>query len=107
MSLVSDLLLKMQMQLRSHESFLRVPVAPLPSRPSSPSPGKNWHETRKAFRPTSGQTSYEKRAELRKNLDAVKAKEKEMKDEKEAERQVRGETTHGSATAFAFSTADR
>ncbi len=34
-------------------------------------------------------TSYEKRVEQRKATSAVKAKEKEMKDEKEAERQVR------------------
>jgi rRNA-processing protein CGR1 len=51
--------------------------------------GKQWHQTKSAFRPRSGQTSYAKRVEERKALDAVKAKEKEMKDEKEAERQRR------------------
>lgn len=51
--------------------------------------GKQWHETKKAFRPGSGVTSYEKRAKQRVEMAAVKAKEKEMKDEKEAERQVR------------------
>lgn len=50
--------------------------------------GKQWHETRKAFRPTAGQTSYAKRAEKQKQEREVKAQEKEMKDEKEAERQV-------------------
>lgn len=51
--------------------------------------GKQWHIPKKAFRPGSGLTSYEKRAKERIALAAVKAKEKEMKDEKEAERQVR------------------
>jgi hypothetical protein len=50
--------------------------------------GKQWHPQKTAFRPTSGLTSYEKRQEDRKATAAVKAKEKEMKDEKEAERQV-------------------
>ncbi|KAF2013247.1 hypothetical protein BU24DRAFT_424251 [Aaosphaeria arxii CBS 175.79] len=51
--------------------------------------GKQWHDTKKAFRPRSNQTSFAKRTEERKALAAVKAKEKEMKDEKEAERQRR------------------
>lgn len=50
--------------------------------------GKQWHEPKKAFRPTTGQTSYAKRVEERKAQAAVKAKEREMKEEKEAERQV-------------------
>ncbi|CAI4216583.1 unnamed protein product [Parascedosporium putredinis] len=49
--------------------------------------GKQWHEPKKAFRPNSGLTPYEKRAKQRVEMAAVKAKEKEMKDEKEAERQ--------------------
>lgn len=57
------------------------------------SPGKQWHQQKKAFRPNAGLTSYAKRAEERKALAAVKAKEKEMKDEKEAERQVRWSRT--------------
>ena len=52
------------------------------------SPGKQWREQKKAFRPTAGLTSYALRAEQRKALVAVKEKEKEMKDEKAAERQV-------------------
>ena len=51
--------------------------------------GKQWHEQKKAFRPTAGLSSYEKRAEKRKEQDAMKAKEKEMKEEKEATRKVR------------------
>ena len=51
--------------------------------------GKQWHVKKSAFRPTAGQTSYEKRAAERKTNAAMKAKEKEMKDEKEDERQVR------------------
>ena len=50
--------------------------------------GKQWHAPRKAFRPTSGLTSYEKRTKQRMAVTATKAREKEMKDEKEAERQV-------------------
>lgn len=53
-------------------------------------PGKQWHQTKTAFRPRAGQSSYEKRVEERRAMAAVKAKEKEMKDEKEAERQVCG-----------------
>lgn len=53
--------------------------------------GKQWHAPKTAFRPGSGLTSYEKRAKERVALAAMKAKEKEMKDEKEAERQVRQE----------------
>jgi hypothetical protein len=50
--------------------------------------GKQWHGEKKAFRPTSGLTSYEKRAKDRVALAAMKAKEKELKEEKEADRQV-------------------
>lgn len=50
--------------------------------------GKNWHEPRKAFRPTAGQTSYAKRAARQAETAEVKRVEKDMKDEKEAERQV-------------------
>lgn len=51
--------------------------------------GKQWHENKTAFRPTGGLTSYEKRQGKRKELETMKAKEKELKGEKEAERQVR------------------
>jgi rRNA-processing protein CGR1 len=54
----------------------------------TPLPGKQWHEPKTAFRPKAGSSSFEKRQEERKAMAAVKAKEKEMKDEKEAERQV-------------------
>jgi len=50
--------------------------------------GKQWHVQKSAFRPTAGQTSYAKRAEAQKAQTVVKAKEREMKEEKEAERQV-------------------
>jgi rRNA-processing protein CGR1 len=52
------------------------------------SPGKQWHDNKGPFRPKAGQTSWEKRSEERKALAAVKAKEKELKEEKESERQV-------------------
>jgi hypothetical protein len=51
--------------------------------------GKQWHDNKTAFRPRANQTSWDKRTLERKALAAVKAKEKELKDEKEAERQVR------------------
>ena len=51
--------------------------------------GKQWHAPKKAFRPGSGLTSYEKRTQDRAATAMMKAKEKELKDEKEAERQVR------------------
>ena len=51
--------------------------------------GKQWHDNKTAFRPRANQTSWEKRTIERKTLAANKAKEKELKEEKEAERQVR------------------
>ncbi|TVY24595.1 rRNA-processing protein [Lachnellula hyalina] len=51
--------------------------------------GKQWHEPKSAFRPKAGNGTYEKRQEERKFMAAVKAKEKEMKEEKETERQRR------------------
>ncbi|OAL55833.1 rRNA-processing protein CGR1 [Pyrenochaeta sp. DS3sAY3a] len=51
--------------------------------------GKQWHTNKTAFRPRANQTSFEKRVEERKALAAIKAKEKELKDEKESERQRR------------------
>jgi hypothetical protein len=50
--------------------------------------GKQWHAPKKAFRPTAGLRSYEKRSQERALMAQVKAKEKEMKEEKEEERQV-------------------
>lgn len=52
------------------------------------SKGKQWHAPRSAFRPKAGNSSYEKRQGERLAMAAVKAKEREMKEEKEAERQV-------------------
>jgi rRNA-processing protein CGR1 len=54
----------------------------------TPNAGKQWHEPKKAFRPTKGLTSYEQRAKARIAQAAAKAKERELKTEKEAERQV-------------------
>lgn len=56
--------------------------------------GKQWHAKKSAFRPTTGQTSYEKRTAGQKAMTAMKAKEKEMKDEKEDRRQVRQDAYH-------------
>lgn len=54
----------------------------------TPHTGKQWHAKKSAFRLNTGQTSYAKRTNDRKAMEAMKAKEREMKDEKEAERQV-------------------
>lgn len=51
--------------------------------------GKQWHEQKKAFRPSKGLTTFEKRAKERAAMAQMKAKEKEMKEEKEAMRKVR------------------
>ena len=52
--------------------------------------GKHWHDTKKPFRKAgAGMTSYTKRLEQRKQHEAVKEHERELKEEKEAERQVR------------------
>ena len=51
--------------------------------------GKNWHTNKSAFRPNAGQSTFKKRVVERQAQAAMKAKEKEMKDEKEDERQVR------------------
>lgn len=50
--------------------------------------GKQWHTQKSAFRLNTGQKSYAKRIVERKAMETMKAKEREMKDEKEAERQV-------------------
>jgi hypothetical protein len=55
--------------------------------------GKQWHEQKKPFRPTSGLSSYAQRLEKRKATDSMKAKEREMKEETEATRQVNSFTS--------------
>jgi rRNA-processing protein CGR1 len=52
------------------------------------SAGKQWHDNKAPFRPHANLTSWEKRTAERKALAAIKAKEKELKEEKESERQV-------------------
>nr|POF12732.1 rrna-processing protein cgra [Quercus suber] len=49
--------------------------------------GKQWHPTKKAFRPTAGQTTYAKRVAKESQRAETKKLEQEMKTEKEAERQ--------------------
>lgn len=59
--------------------------------PPKKTTGKNWKSIKTAFRPhaaVSGTSRWEKRAQERKHLETVKAKEREMKEEKEAVRQV-------------------
>ncbi|KAH7162771.1 hypothetical protein B0J13DRAFT_536923 [Dactylonectria estremocensis] len=51
--------------------------------------GKQWLLPKKAFRPTAGLKSYEKRTQERALMAQVRAKEKEMKDEKEDTRKQR------------------
>ncbi|GAM90502.1 hypothetical protein ANO11243_085460 [Dothideomycetidae sp. 11243] len=64
-------------------------TAPAQSMRKNATSGMNWHETKKPFRPTSGQTAYAKRAARDKELSVTKAHEKELKEEKDAERQRR------------------
>ncbi|RMZ85299.1 hypothetical protein DV738_g46, partial [Chaetothyriales sp. CBS 135597] len=47
---------------------------------------KNWHQPKKAFRPTAGLTAYEKRKRLDQEKQAVKAWEQEIKEEAKQER---------------------
>lgn len=54
--------------------------------------GKQWHAPKKAFRPTAGLTSYEKRTKERALMTQMKAKENEMKTEKKEARQVQRST---------------
>ncbi|OQV07112.1 hypothetical protein CLAIMM_11594 [Cladophialophora immunda] len=51
--------------------------------------GKNWHAPKKPFRPTAGKTTYVKRKEQETLKQATKAREQEMREEKEAERNRR------------------
>ncbi|RPA81485.1 hypothetical protein BJ508DRAFT_414729 [Ascobolus immersus RN42] len=52
--------------------------------------GKQWKATKTPFRPKAGKSkSWDVKQAERTKLNAMKAKEKEMKDEKEAERQAR------------------
>ncbi|KAK9436347.1 cgr1 family domain-containing protein [Metarhizium brunneum] len=53
--------------------------------------GKQWHEQKKAFRPSKGLTTFEKRAKERAAMAQMKAKEKEMKEEKETMRKEKME----------------
>lgn len=50
--------------------------------------GKQWHQTKKPFRPTAGLTSYSKRVAKEAQEAEVKKLQEEMKAEKEAVRQV-------------------
>ena len=51
--------------------------------------GKNWHALKKPFCPTSSQTTYAKRKEKDEATQVIKAREQEMREEKEAERNRR------------------
>ncbi|KAE8145793.1 hypothetical protein BDV25DRAFT_163891 [Aspergillus avenaceus] len=62
--------------------------APAESQKGMRKNGKSWHDTKKPFRPNSGLTSYAKRLETRKHQEAVKEHERELKEEKEAERKA-------------------
>ena len=67
----------------SPKHFLDIPISYI-------SLGKNWKSPKTAFRPQLGhKTTWETRSKARKHQELVKAKEKELRDEKEAIRQVR------------------
>ncbi|KAG6999272.1 hypothetical protein G7Y79_00036g072280 [Physcia stellaris] len=65
------------------------PILPPTSHLTTSPKGKQWHAPRTAFRPTSGQTPYSKRIAVQKAASVTKAREREMKAEKEGERQRR------------------
>lgn len=65
------------------------PDAKIPQTTGLRKNGKQWHPSKKAFRPTAGQTSYSKRVAKQAQEAEVKKLEGEMKAEKEEERQVR------------------
>ncbi|KAI5212595.1 hypothetical protein E4T42_09280 [Aureobasidium subglaciale] len=65
------------------------PIATIPQTTGMRKNGKHWQDTKKAFRPTAGQTSYAKRQVKEQAIAVMKAQEKEMKEEKEAERKRR------------------
>ncbi|KPI36213.1 rRNA-processing protein cgrA [Cyphellophora attinorum] len=72
-------------------------AAPAPAPPSDTASkqaglrknGKQWHTTKKPFRPTAGMTAYAQRKTRDQEKAATKALEQEMRDEKEAERNRR------------------
>jgi hypothetical protein len=82
--------------VKGFQLFYYLPRA-APADRLSVSTGKNWRDSKKPFRPTSGLTSYEKRLEARKRQEAVKEHERELREEKEAERKVgrRRKALHG------------
>ena len=61
--------------------------------------GKQWHPSKKAFRPTAGQTSYSKHVVKQAQEAEVKKLESEMKAEKEEERQRRVQAIKDKRTA--------
>ena len=65
------------------------PSAKIPQTTGVRKNGKQWHPTKKAFRPTAGQTSYSKRVAKQAQEAETKKLEGEMKAEKEGERQAR------------------
>lgn len=67
---------------------LGAPNAKIPQTTGRRKNGKDWHQPKKPFRPAAGQTSYAKRAQKQAQEAEVKTMEKEMKEEKEVERQV-------------------
>ncbi|KAL2213998.1 hypothetical protein CC79DRAFT_1327864 [Sarocladium strictum] len=73
----------------SAESVVEAPPAEAGKAHGMRKNGKQWHSTKKAFRPTAGLKSYDRREKERVAMAQMKAKEKEMKDEKEEQRQAR------------------
>lgn len=83
-------------RLVSRAADLRIRPCPILYISTNYLSGKSWHDNKKAFRPTAGQTSYAKRQAKDQALAVIKAQEKEMKEEKEAERQVRNSSEDSS-----------
>ncbi|POS84152.1 hypothetical protein EPUL_004876, partial [Erysiphe pulchra] len=61
--------------------------------------GKQWHQPKTAFRLKAGDSSYARRLEERKAMETMKAKEKEMRQEKEDARNRRIEAIRAKRAA--------
>ena len=50
--------------------------------------GKQWHDTKSPFRPMAGLSSYEQRIKQQERIATTKGAERQLKEEKESQRQV-------------------
>ena len=83
------------MRSKAHEKTVHVSKEPLLILKTEQNlVGKQWHDTKSAFRPMAGLSSYKQRVEQQKRIAATKSIEREMKEEKESQRQVLLQLAH-------------